>query len=168
MRSFRSKESSKKCFNQKCTHSGQECECWWQCAFFQAGGEENKKAVKTHETLRPTEDDEQIVVAEFCKYQHIPFVHIPNEGKRSAAYGVKLKEMGLQKGFPDIHIPQARGGYHAMYIELKRDSRSHPTKEQLEWVAYLNKNGYYAVVAYGADEAIAEIKKYFSERKENR
>ena len=146
------------CYRIGCPLSGQRCERSGSCLGFQDETEARKPRAQT--SLRPTENDEQIVVAQYCRYQRIPFVHIPNEGLRSKRMGAMLKEMGLQKGFPDIHIPQARGGYHAMYIELKRDKRSYPTKEQLEWIAYLNKNGYYAVVAYGADEAIAEIKKY--------
>lgn len=149
-----------KCIRKGCEYSGKECEFWNDCIAFQADCTEERKPIQKKEVLRPTETDEQIVVAQYCRYQKIPFVHIPNEGLRSKRMGAMLKEMGLQKGFPDIHIPQARGGYHAMYIELKRDKLAHPTREQLEWVAYLNKNGYYAVVAYGADAAISEIKKY--------
>lgn len=149
-----------KCIRKGCDYSGKECEFWNDCFAFLADREETKKQSAKKDMLRPTENDEQIVVAQFCKYQHIPFVHIPNEGLRSERMGALLKEMGMQKGFPDIHIPQAKSGYYAMYIELKRDRLSHPTKEQLKWIAYLNKNGYYAVVAYGADEAIKEIKKY--------
>lgn len=150
------------CYREGCPLSGQRCECSGNCLGFQ--DESGKKKPRAKEQLRPTETDEQIVVAQYCRYQRIPFVHIPNEGLRSKRMGAMLKEMGMQKGFPDIHIPQARGGYHAMYIELKRDRQSHPTKEQLEWVVYLSKNGYYAVVAYGADAAIAEIKKYMGIR----
>ena len=149
-----------KCVRGGCPHSGKPCKFWNDCIAFQADRAETKKQTSKREVLRPTENDEQIVVAQYCRYQKIPFVHIPNEGLRSKRMGAMLKEMGMQKGFPDIHIPQARGGYHAMYIELKRDKFSHPTREQLEWIAYLNKNGYYAVVAYGADAAIREIKKY--------
>lgn len=116
------------------------------------------------ELYRPTEDEVQEMIVDYCDRLHIACVHIPNEGKRNAIYGAKMKRIGLRKGFPDIFIPTAKKGFHGLFIELKRDRHSHPTKEQLEWIAYLNKNGYYAVVAYGADAAIDEIKKYMGIR----
>ena len=116
------------------------------------------------EIYRPTEDEVQETVVEFCDTLRIACVHIPNESKRSKAYGAKMKRMGLQKGFPDLFIPMARQGFHGLFIELKRDKLAHPTKEQLEWIGFLNKEGYYAVVSYGVDAAIEEIKKYMGLR----
>lgn len=113
---------------------------------------------------RPTEDQVQETVVEYCEALGFVCVHIPNESKRSQSYGAKMKRMGLRKGFPDLFLPTARQGYHGLFIELKRDRHSHPTPEQMEWVAYLNKSGYYAVVAYGVDAAIMEIKKYMGIR----
>ena len=109
-----------------------------------------------------TEAGEQEVVIDYCALFRIDIVHIPNEGKRSATYGAKLKRTGLRKGFPDLFIPAARKGYHGLFIELKRDRNSMPTAEQLAWIGKLNTNGYYATVCYGAAAAIEEIKKYFN------
>ena len=109
-----------------------------------------------------TEDAEQEVVIDYCELNRIDIVHIPNEGKRSATYGAKLKRTGLRKGFPDLFIPAARKGYHGLFIELKRDRNSLPTNEQLAWIGKLNACGYYATVCYGATAAIEEIKKYFN------
>ena len=120
--------------------------------------------MKLTELYRPTEDEVQETVVAFCDLLHIVCVHIPNESKRSKAYGAKMKRMGLQKGFPDLFIPMARQGFHGLFIELKRDKLAHPTKEQLEWIGFLNKEGYYAVVSYGVDAAIEEIKKYMGLR----
>lgn len=108
-----------------------------------------------------TEDGEQEAVVEFCALARVPVVHIPNEGKRSAAYGARMKRLGLAKGFPDLFITLALSGFHGLFIELKRDRTKRPTKEQREWIEYLNAEGYRAVVCYGAEEAIEEIKKYF-------
>ena len=108
-----------------------------------------------------TENGEQMAVIEYCELKGITAVHIPNEGKRSARYGATLKRMGLRKGFPDLFFPYARQGYHGLFIELKEGISKKPTQDQLEWIARLNKNGYYATVCYGADAAIAEINEYF-------
>ena len=120
--------------------------------------------MKQTEFYRPTEDEVQETVVAYCDALRIVCVHIPNECKRSKAYGAKMKRMGLQKGFPDLFIPTVKQGFHGLFIELKRDKLEHPTKEQLEWIEYLNNKGYYAAVAYGVDAAIAEIKKYMEIR----
>lgn len=111
--------------------------------------------------MRPTETGEQEVVVQFCELMHIPVVHIPNEGKRSAAYAAQMKCMGLAKGFPDLFIPVAVSGFHGLFIELKRDRKSKPTEQQRAWVEYLNRAGYRAAVCHGADAAIEEIKNYY-------
>ena len=116
--------------------------------------------MKNTELYRPTEDEVQEAVVEYCDIMKIVCVHIPNESKRSAAYGAKMKRMGLRKGFPDLFIPTARQGFHGLFIELKRDKLAHPTKEQLEWLSYLNREGYRAIIAHGVDAAMKEIKNY--------
>lgn len=115
--------------------------------------------------MRKTESGEQEAVIEFCAYCNIEIIHIPNEGKRSPRYGAELKRLGLRKGVPDLFIPQARKGYHGLFLELKKDVTCKPTKEQMAWIMKLNTAGYYATVCYGADAAIAEIKNYFKETK---
>ena len=148
-----------KCVRNGCEYSGKECEFWNECLGFEP--EKRDKPQSGQMSIpRPTEEQVQEVVVEFCRLMRIECVHIPNEGKRSVSYGAKLKEMGMQKGFPDLFIPNARHGYHGLLIELKRDRNSYPTKEQRDWIKHLSREGYYAVVAYGADEAIAIIKKY--------
>lgn len=94
----------------------------------------------------------------------IPIVHIPNEGKRSAAYGAKMKRMGLRSGFPDLFVPLARGGYHGLMIEMKAEG-GRATPDQKKWVAKLNSYGYRASVCVGADAAICEIGNYMQKEK---
>lgn len=110
--------------------------------------------------MQRTESGEQEAVVQFCELMRIPVVHIPNEGKRSAAYAAQMKRMGLAKGFPDLFIPVARSGFHGLMIELKRDKMARPTEAQRAWVEYLNRAGYRAAVCHGADAAIEEIKNY--------
>jgi hypothetical protein len=86
--------------------------------------------------------------------------HVPNEGARSVTYAAQLKRMGMRRGVPDLCLPVARGGFHGLYIELKRYAGSRVTPEQQEWIEDLAAQGFRAVICYGADEAIAEIKRY--------
>ena len=43
--------------------------------------------------------------------------HVANEGKRSIGYHVKMKNMGLKAGCPDIIVEYPQG--RILYIELK-------------------------------------------------
>lgn len=45
---------------------------------------------------------------------------IPNGARRSARDGAKLKREGLKAGMPDVVLPVPRGGFAALYVELKR------------------------------------------------
>lgn len=92
----------------------------------------------------------------FVEWLHIVgiwyFNHSPNEGRRTAQEGNKLKKMGMSKGFPDLEIPIPRHNKHGLYIELKTES-GRVTPEQKKWLDYLNGCGYVAVVARSFDEA---------------
>jgi hypothetical protein len=114
----------------------------------------------------PTEADEQMAVFEWAqwnmtKYPELALMfHIPNESNVPVQYRVKLKKMGLKSGVPDICLPVARGGYHALYIEMKRTKRS-ATSEQQKWtIAKLNAVGNIAIICKGAEQAIENIKEY--------
>lgn len=79
--------------------------------------------------------------------------HIPNEGRRSVATGARMKAEGLRPGVPDICLPVARGGFHALYIEMKRAKRGRVSEEQHAWLAALERAGNRAVVCRGWDQA---------------
>lgn len=113
--------------------------------------------------LHSNETAEQVAVVEYCELRNIPVVHIPNEGKRSLSYGAQLKRAGMRSGFPDLFIPRANGVYHGLMIEMKY-GKGKTSKEQQEWLALLNASGYYAVVCYGFEEAVAEICKYLGRK----
>lgn len=118
---------------------------------------------KTTPVLLSSETGEQEAVIQYCDLMHIPIVHIPNEGKRSASYGAKLKRAGLRRGFPDLFIPLARNGYHGLFIEMKY-GKGKTSPEQKEWLECLSDNEYKAVVCYGAQEAIQEINNYTAKK----
>ena len=151
--------TTKNCTQTACADSAKECPLWSECPIF-VSGKSTSKGKYSSALPRPTEEEEQGVVKQFCELCKITLVHIPNEGKRSYIAGAKLKAIGLQKGFPDLFVPEARNGFHGLFIEMKRDRTRKPTKEQKEWIELLNEKGYLAVVAYGADEAIATIRSY--------
>lgn len=118
----------------------------------------------------PTESNEQQTLFEWArrmqgKWPELALLyHIPNEGKRSARTGARLKAEGLKSGVPDICLPVPKGEYHGLYIELKRRKNARVTTEQLEWVERLAAQGYVAAVCRGCDEAISLITNYLNGR----
>lgn len=72
---------------------------------------------------------------------------------------VKAKRSGMKKDMPDLHLPVARGEYHALFIEMK-EKKGRVRLGQKEMHARLNEEGNLCVVAYGQEEAIQIIKNY--------
>lgn len=48
--------------------------------------------------------------------------HCPNGGSRNKAEAVKLKQMGVKAGIPDLCLPVPMGMYSGLYIEMKYDA----------------------------------------------
>lgn len=90
--------------------------------------------------------------------------HIPNGGSRSKSEAGRFRAEGVKAGVPDICLPAARGGYHGLYIELKRIKGSRVSTAQQGWIAALRDQGYYACVCKGWDDAAHVIKKYLENK----
>lgn len=73
---------------------------------------------------------------------------IPNGGHRSKSQAMALKCEGVCPGVPDLMIPSLK-----VFIEMKREKGGVLSKEQKEWIEYLNKNGYIVKVCNGCEEA---------------
>lgn len=109
-----------------------------------------------------TEAQEQIAVIEYCDLKGYAVYHIPNQRRCDPRTGAHLKKQGLRAGFPDLCLPIPKGGYGALYIEMKSQTGK-PTKEQREWVQRLRDLGNCAYICKGADSAIALIDRYMGE-----
>lgn len=114
----------------------------------------------------PTEDTEQAHILRGAawvrgKYPELDLMHhIPNGGKRSKSEAARFKAQGVKAGVPDIFLPCARGGYHGLYIELKRTKGGKLSAAQKEWIDALRGQGYKVIVCYGFDEAREVIISY--------
>ncbi|GIM32953.1 VRR-NUC domain-containing protein [Paraclostridium bifermentans] len=117
--------------------------------------------------MKRCEESEQINLIQWCKYnEHIyPGLelihHIPNGGKRNKLEAARLKKAGVKSGVPDLNLPVPKGKFNGLYIELKYNSNK-ATTNQKEWIENLNKQGYYATVCNGFEEARETIIKYMS------
>lgn len=115
---------------------------------------------------KKTELTEQQAVIEWCEWMSAQYpelktiYHITNEGKRSKSQGAALVAAGLKKGVPDLCLPVSRGGYNALYIEMKKSWKEHCTKEQQEFQILLAEQGNFCCVAHGFDEVKEYIERY--------
>ena len=115
--------------------------------------------------MKHHEDAEQALLFEWASYH--PTLRcmfaIANGGNRNHREAARLKKQGVKAGVYDIFLPIPMGEYHGLFIELKRrkkDGPSRVSKKQQDFGETMEATGYHAVVCYGADFAIAEIKDY--------
>lgn len=118
---------------------------------------------RIHDPLEAQEQRALFAWAELqsCKYPELALMyHIPNGGKRDAKEAAMLKAEGVKSGVPDICLPVARGGYHGLYIELKRKHGGRTSAVQEEWIERLSAQGYAVYVCRGWEVAKDLILKY--------
>lgn len=84
---------------------------------------------------------------------------IPNEGRRTRANASRMKAQGIVAGVADLMLSVARGGFHALYIEMKSE-KGRQTENQVRFQNDVEKQGYKYVICRGFDEFTAEITKY--------
>ena len=80
---------------------------------------------------------------------------------RRAQYMASLKAQGLRPGVSDLVVAYPVKGYHGAYIEMKRVPaaykgpaalRSAVKQDQIDWLTLMRSVGYWAAIAYGADQ----------------
>lgn len=110
----------------------------------------------------PTEHAEQVTLIDWydMQYKDKALFAIPNGGKRNMVTALKLKAEGVRPGVPDLMLAKVSSGYHGLFIELKRTKGGSTSKEQKQWLQYLNRAGYRAVVCKGWLEAKEVIECY--------
>ena len=120
---------------------------------------------------RMTENQEQAALMEWAKLSEwkrpeLRLLHaIPNGGLRDARTAAILARTGVKSGVPDLCLPVARGGFHGLYIELKRLKGGVLSINQKTWLGLLSKEGYKAVMCRGWLEARDTILNYLEEKK---
>lgn len=118
---------------------------------------------------QPSEDDEQAAVMEWAVLmeKQLPelslLFHIANGGYRHPATASRMKKLGVKAGVPDLFLPVPRGGFHGLWVEMKRRKGGKVSPEQKAWMASLEGEMYRCEVAHGAEEACDFIYKYLTE-----
>lgn len=114
----------------------------------------------------PTEAQEQTTLFQWAKlrewqWPELRLLHaIPNGGSRNPIEARHLKEQGVKAGIPDIFLPCARGGFHGLYIEMKRRKGGRVSIEQKKAIIALREQGYRVEVCNGWEEARDIITEY--------
>ena len=123
--------------------------------------------------MRNQEEEVQKAVVKYLQLRYPKIRYCASLGgiRTSFKQAVKAKATGYVKGFPDLQIcmptrggGMGGGGYHGLFLEIKKDKRCYPTKEQKEWIAYLNDVGYCARVTKGINETVQTIDDYLNNK----
>ncbi len=99
------------------------------------------------------------------KYPELKWLtHIPNGGFRDAITANNLKAEGVRPGVPDYLLAVQRNKFHGLWIELKRPKPPGiVSKEQIEWLDHLYKEGFKVRVSYGWENARDTIIAYLEQ-----
>jgi len=98
---------------------------------------------------------------------------IPNAGAGAQrGQAGKMKAEGVRRGWPDLGLDLACGGFHGLRIEVKRKGWTPPKsgkalehwQNQQSIHAMLRRNNYNVIVAVGYDEIIRALCAYVSGR----
>ena len=113
-----------------------------------------------------TEHEEQVEFVTWFKYFYPEYLimSIPNGSNKSRSAAAKFNAEGLLAGAPDLFVPVARGGYHGLFIEMKRLYGGVVSERQKAAIAELRKAGYCCLICPGADTAKIVTREYMSLR----
>jgi len=117
----------------------------------------------------PSEHDEQAVILAWARamrgqYPELALLFaVPNGARTSYSQAKRLKAEGMQAGVPDLCLPVARKGWHAMYLEVKRQKGGRVSEMQRWWGERLRQEGNFVVVVRGAERGIHYLKRYLGE-----
>jgi hypothetical protein len=113
--------------------------------------------------LIPTEEQDQMALAELLDSIGLAWFHVPNEIRCKPQYLAKRKRLGVKAGVSDNFIlsevpnfPLAKGAV----IELKRVKGGVLSPEQRGWLACLSELGWETAVCKGIDQAIQQLKQW--------
>jgi hypothetical protein len=106
----------------------------------------------------------QVKVVQYVRtfFPEVLILSVPNGAGTSAKNRLALYAEGLLPGVPDLFIPEARQGFHGLWIEMK-------TQEGVESVAqkrirnHLEDNNYLCYVARSEITAINIIEAYLKQ-----
>jgi len=96
------------------------------------------------------------------------FHAIHNQGHGDKVRGANAKAEGVRKGVADTFLPWPVGGWHGLYIEMKKvserpkreGSKGGVSDEQEQFGEYVKGVGYGFMVCYGWEHAVSVLRSY--------
>ena len=114
----------------------------------------------------PTEHTEQAKLVGRIRafYPDVIVFAVPNGGKRDKREAVRLKAEGVLAGVPDLCIPEPRGAWHGLWVEMKRREGGRVSPEQAGIHARLRARGYRVLIGHGVDDVWERVEAYLNQR----
>ena len=112
-----------------------------------------------------TEEKVQIAIVNYLKLQYPKAIFPATMGgqvQRHYSQRMKAKRTGYLKGVSDLLIFEPNDKYFGLFIELKKDKKSYPSKEQRAFIVGVSDRGYYGGCCKGFDHCKEIIDKYFN------
>jgi len=100
------------------------------------------------------------------QYPELKYMHASLNGVQlPKKYAITIKRQGMKAGVCDLFLPVGRGGFSGLYIEMKRQKpeKSEISEAQQDYIDFVTRQHYKAIVCYGADEAQAETIRYLKQ-----
>lgn len=133
---------------------------------------EKKKLSEKILKIIPSEFQEQKALVKWLTFHPMLkkyFCKIDNEGKRTDVQGCNAKKLGLRPGVSDLFIYYPIGGYHGLWLEVKRAMKYPPSARKTPtWIAQelfheqVKSVGYEAKICYGWEDGKDIIERYIS------
>ena len=123
---------------------------------------------------------EKIVHKQICKYLSIAYpsvIYRTDYGaglKMTIGQAKQMKALQSPGAYPDLFIAEPKGGYHGLYLEIKKDldvlftkklelRKNEHIQDQAEMIERLNDKGYLATFVWGFDRAKEVIDRYMND-----
>lgn len=106
------------------------------------------------------EDSEQMGFIRWFreKFPDTLIFHIPNGEFRNISVGLRLKELGVVRGIPDLFVPGWK-----LWMEFKRKKGGVVSEDQEKIIEYLSRHGYIVYICYGAEDASRKVLDFWNE-----
>jgi hypothetical protein len=106
--------------------------------------------------MNPTEHQEQVALCRWLDLHGIPYLAIPNGGRRDLVEAARLKAEGVKRGAPDLLVFFANGQNVALEMKARSGGRISP--EQKEWQGFFAGRIFWtAMITYGCQDAIGKL-----------
>lgn len=123
-----------------------------------------RKMYRNSRKAAATEHDLQVGCVRWFRYEFPAFAPllfaIPNGGRRDYVAAAKLKAEGVIAGVPDLLLAVPRGGYHALWIEMKNGKAGELSPAQKEMHEHLRAQGYRVEVCRTFDAFVTILRDY--------